>query len=251
MAIDIRLPNITAKTEREQLMQVKSYLYQLAEQLQFTLNNMESPQQNATMVIASGGQAQATQYVMGRSSAPIDEQDTFDAVKGLIIKSADIIEAYYNEIATRLSGAYVAESDFGTYSEQTEQVITANSKEIESVYSNIQTILTNIESLEYRLLETKAHIRSGLLYTDGSTPVYGLEIGQKNMVDGEEVFNKYARFTAGRLSFFDQNDTEVAYISDYKLYIRNVEITYRHKIGGLVDTVMSTGDVVTKWVGGD
>jgi hypothetical protein len=80
--------------------------------------------------------------------------------------------------------------------------------------------------------------------------VYGVEIGQKNTIDGEEVFNKFARFTADRLSFYDQNDSEVAYISDYKLYIRNAEITSSLKIGGFVDTVMPSGDVVTKWVGG-
>jgi hypothetical protein len=70
-------------------------------------------------------------------------------------------------------------------------------------------------------------------------------------VDGEEVFNKFARFTADRLSFYDQNDNEVAYVSDYKLYIRNVQITSSYQIGGYVDTVTADGGVVTKWVGGD
>ena len=246
--VDIRLPKITGATEREQLSQVKSYLYQLAEQLQFALNSMDTSTSTSSAYVV----AQTPTVTPSSGSSSVDAQTTFNAVKGLIVKSADIIEAYYNEIATRLSGAYVAESDYGTYTEQTEQSITANSKEIESIYRNIQTILTDIEGIEYKLIDTQAHIRSGFLdYYEGNIPVYGLEIGQKNIVDGKEVFNKYARFTAGRLSFFDQNDTEVAYISDYKLYIRNVEITYRYKIGGLVDTVMPTGDVVTKWVGGD
>jgi hypothetical protein len=65
-----------------------------------------------------------------------------------------------------------------------------------------------------------------------------------------EVFNKYARFSSDRLSFYDENDSEVAYISDYKLYIRNVEITSNFKIGGFIDTVLSDGGIVTKWVGG-
>lgn len=38
---DFRLPAITGKTEREQNEQIKSYLYQLAEQLQFALNDIE------------------------------------------------------------------------------------------------------------------------------------------------------------------------------------------------------------------
>jgi hypothetical protein len=147
---------------------------------------------------------------------------------------------------------YVAESDFGLFAEKTEQAISQSSTDIEQLFTNLQTIITDIEDLNFTLAEVNAHIRSGLLYTgDDGIPVYGLEIGQSNSVDGVEVFNKYARFTADRLSFYDKNDTEVAYISDYKLYIRNVEITSSYKIGGFVDTVMSNGDVVTKWVGGD
>ena len=62
-----------------------------------------------------------------------------------------------------------------------------------------------------------------------------------------EVFNKYARFTAGRLSFYDKNDIEVAYISDYKLYITNAEIKGTLKLGAfLIDT--SKGFRL-KWVG--
>lgn len=42
---DFRLPSITGKTEREQTEQIKSYLYQLAEQLQFALNDIEQRMQ--------------------------------------------------------------------------------------------------------------------------------------------------------------------------------------------------------------
>jgi hypothetical protein len=80
-------------------------------------------------------------------------------------------------------------------------------------------------------------------------PVYGVEIGQKNSIDGEDVFNKYARFTSDRLSFYDQNDTEIAYISDYKLYIRNVEIEGSLQEGGYKDFIDANGGILTKWVG--
>ena len=52
-----------------------------------------------------------------------------------------------------------------------------------------------------------------------------------------------------RSSFYDNNAVEVAYISDYRLYISDVEITSNYKIGGYIDTVMADGRVVTKWVG--
>jgi hypothetical protein len=68
-------------------------------------------------------------------------------------------------------------------------------------------------------------------------------------VDGEEVFNKYARFISDRLSFYDQNDNEVAYISDYKLYITHLHVTESISHGGFV-TDTSDG-IAIKWEGGD
>ena len=42
MGIDIRLPNINASTEEGQLMQIKSYLYQFAEQLKYAISTLEA-----------------------------------------------------------------------------------------------------------------------------------------------------------------------------------------------------------------
>lgn len=242
MGIEIRYPNITAQDGASQLAQIRSYLYQLIPQLQYAIGEVEGATNNAISL------SQQTGSKLDEVTKP---KAAFDSIKSLIIKSADIVQAYYEEINRRLVGEYVAQSDFGVFTEQTEQAITENSTEIARLFTNIQEIVTDIESLEFTLVEVNAHIRSGLLYEDEGVPVYGLEIGQKNIIDGEEVFNKYARFTSDRLSFYDQNDTEVAYISDYKLYIRNVEITGSYKIGGFVDTVQSNGDVVTKWIGGN
>ena len=245
--MELRYPNIKGKTEREQLAEVKSYLHQLVGELQFALNTINTS--GASSYVVSQAQRIAPS---SSSSNSLDAEVAFDALKPLIIKSAEIVQAYYEAIVTRLEGVYVAESDFGTFSEQTTQSISQNSTDIEQAFINLQQIITDIENLNFTLAEVNAHIRSGKLYEDDNgIPVYGLEIGQKTTIDGEEVFNKYARFTSDRLSFYDQNDTEVAYISDYKLYIRNVEITSSYKIGGFVDTVMANGDVVTKWVGGD
>jgi hypothetical protein len=64
------------------------------------------------------------------------------------------------------------------------------------------------------------------------------------------VFNKFARFTSEKLSFYDSNGIEVAYISDKKLYITHIEVTGSFTQGGFVDTVLADRSVVTKWVGG-
>lgn len=424
MPYDLRYPMITGASEEEQLTQLKSYLYQLVEQLNYSLNNIDKVQ---------------IQYIQtptkNESSKKADEkgtQATFDALKPLIIKSAEIVEAYYEEINERLEGLYVAQSDFGTFQEQTLQEIKRNSTGITQVFTNVQTIASNVNTIDsnvqnidskvktidssvqqidtkvstidsftttigtkvttidskvstidtelktvgesvgtldttlkvvegnvgnldtnlktvegnvntldtnlktvegtvgtidtnlktvegnvgqlgtnlqdtksgiganldalsaevgqidtdlqgiktgvdtnlkaltedvgeidskldqakkdidgdlealkkevgnivYSIIEVNAHIKSGLLdYDDNEIPIYGLEVGQKNTVDGVEVFNKFARFTSDRLSFYDKNNKEVAYISDYKLYITNAEITETLKLGAfLIDT---------------
>ena len=247
MSIDIRLPNITAPTEAGKLQQIQSYMYQLVEQLNWALNNIDTASGNATV---SAKPAAST----ASEDKPVS---TFNSIKGLIIKSADIVTAYYEKIDNllKLSGEYVAEATFpegsATFIEKTNMSISASSSSIDQFYKDIQQIVSDIASVENSLIESTAHIKSGLLYyDDAGVPVYGLEVGQRNEIDGVEVFDKYARFTANKMSFYDQSGNEVAYISDYKLYITHVEITGSLKEGGFVDTVMADKSVVTKWVGG-
>jgi hypothetical protein len=113
-------------------------------------------------------------------------------------------------------------------------------------------ITDKFKSLDQYRNETSAHLKSGLLgYTAAGVPVYGLEIGQRTEnANGAEIFNKYARFTSDRLSFYDQSDKEVAYIGDQKMFITQAEVTGGFTEGGFVDVVMSDKSVVTKWVGG-
>lgn len=241
MSYDFKYPSITGGNPSGQIEQIRSYLYQLVDQLKWALNSIESGGTN--------GLQQGSKANTGKTK-DAENQATFSSIKALIIKSADIVNAYYEEFNERFAGSYVAQSDFGTYSEETAQEITKNSTEIERLFTNIQAIITDIDNIEHNIIEVNAHIRSGLLdYDDNEVPIYGLEIGQTNEIDGEKVFDKYARFTSDRLSFYDQNDTEVAYISDYKLYIRNVEIISGFQEGGYKDFIDTNGGIVTKWVG--
>ena len=134
MSVDIRLPNITGKTEAEQLEQVKSYLHQLVEQLNWGLSAVES---NAVYTLQRYSASSEN-----KKSAEEEAQNTFNSIKSLIIKSADIVESYYEVINARLEGIYVAKSEFGTYSEETAAEIEANSTSIEQLYSNIQEIIS-------------------------------------------------------------------------------------------------------------
>lgn len=239
--MDIRLPNINATTEAGQLQQIRSYLYQFAEQLQWALNTIETGGSLSGGIVTQSSAALST-------GGQTETEKNFNQIKSLIIKSADIVNAYYEQINARLKGLYVAQSDFGTYTEETQQLLTANSTNITQLFENLQTITETVDGLYDAQIHTSAYIKSGLLYTaDNGAPVYGLEIGQTNTIDGVDTFDKFARFTSDRLSFYDRNDTEVAYISDYKLFITNAEVTGSLTLGGYkIDT---SNGLAFKWIG--
>ena len=238
--INIRFPNITANTEQGQLLQVKSYLQQLAQELNFALTAIES-----------GNNAQVAKKNTSGNAVTKDEFTTsFNELKSLIVKSSQTVMAYSDAAEDKYKSMYVAQSDFGTYKEEAEQRIVENSTSIEQFFTNMQEIITDRDALEHSLIEVNANIKSGLLYYDeSSVPVYGVEIGQRTKLDGVEVFDKFARFTSDRLSFYDNNDNEVAYISDRKLYITHVEVKGTFRMGGFMDIVQADGSIVTKWVG--
>lgn len=245
MSFDIRIPKITATTTEGKLMQVQSFLYQTVEQLNWALNAIETGNVSGNVVI------QKTNGSGSGSGAENDSLSNFNAIKSLIIKSADIVNAYYEKINAKLSGVYVAQSVFGTFQQKTEQQLKATSESISQNYTNIQQIISDVDDIVDVLIEVDAHIKTGLLYYDeDGVPVYGVEVGQKNEIDGVEVFNKYARFTSEKLSFYDSNGYEVAYISDKKLFITHIEVTGSFSQGGFVDKTLTDGSIITKWIGG-
>ena len=150
----------------------------------------------------------------------------FSSLKALIIKSADIVNAYYEEISRKLSGEYVAQSDFGTFRQETRQSITENSQGITRAFSDLQTIENTLAELSGAVTQVNAWIKTGKLGEDeNSVPVYGVEIGQQTEKDGIVAFQKFARLLADRLSFFDRNGLEVSYIGEESMHITRAEVS--------------------------
>lgn len=135
MTGNIRYPNITAGTPGAQIVQIRSYLHQLVDML-----NVALAQGQGT------GAATARQSLSPGEEAAKKSQEqkaTFEQMKALIIKSADIVDAYYQEISMRLEGQYVAQSDFGRYQSDTEAQFTASDSEFKAVYGRIERIETD------------------------------------------------------------------------------------------------------------
>lgn len=241
--ITIQTPHITAGNDRERLMQIQSYLYQMAQQLQWAFD---------TIQVSGGGDQTLSRQNQAHIAAPAQNPTaTFAGIKDLIIKSADIVNAYYQEISNRLEGVFVAQSDFGTYTEQTSQEIQENSTNINQLFTNTRILSDTVEEIYNSTLAANAYIKTGLLAEkEDGTPIYGLEVGQTNSVDGELFFDKFARFTADRLSFFDRNDIEVAYISDYHLHITNASISGTLTLMDQFEISCDNASVDFNWMGG-
>ena len=242
MSVDIRLPNITGKTEMEQLAQIKSYLYQFAGQLQWALKTVESG--GSTNIVLQKG-ASGTEV---KKDEPVAN---FNQLKSLITKTADIVTAYEEKLnkILDLDGEYIAQSPFGTFVEDTNNTVSANSKKIEQDLVSKQSIFDENGNILAELL-VNGHIYSGIIeYAKDGEAIVGIEIGQTTTTHGEKSFNKFARFTAEKLSFYDpaaQADP-VAYISGYKLYITNAEIGGNLKLGGFV--LDTTNGIAVRWEG--
>lgn len=233
MNIDLRFPNITSATPEGQMAEMQSYMHQLVQQLNWALNTIDNAKEGNTssVVIADGGDT-------SMSDAEV-AQETFNSIKALIIKSADIVSAYETTLKESFDGEYVAVSDFGAYKQDTSLSIETNSKDITEIFNNIQIIGEDIK-------ETNAYIQRGLLgYDKNGNAVYGLAVGE---TDENGSYKKYAWFTANKLSFFDGGGNEVAYISSNTLYITDAVFLGKVQFGGYnADT--SDGLAFT-WIGG-
>lgn len=241
--IDIRLPNINAPTADGQMSQMKSYLHQLVQQLNWALNTVDEAAKGNTSSVVMSKQSE--------SASPEEAANTFNSIKALIIKSADIVKAYEETIFTDFNGRYFAESDFGTFIETTNRKVEENSKGVTEVYTNVQSITNtdgtgSLDKVSEEVSSTNAYIKRGLL---GDHPrlgkeVYGIAVGQTD----EGVYKRYAWFTAYGLSLFDENDNEVAYISQNRLYITDAVFLGTVQFGGYrVDT---TDGLAFTWMEG-
>jgi hypothetical protein len=228
MNIDLRFPNITSTTAEGQMAEMQSYMHQLVQQLNWALNTIDDARagNNSSVVINNGGGISAE-----------EAEDTFNSIKSLIIKSADIVKAYETTLKENFDGEYVAVSDFGTYKQDTNLSIETNSKNINEAFTNIQVIGDDIR-------ETNAYIKRGYLGDVEGKPVYGIGVGE---TDANGSYKKYAWFTADKLSFFDGGGYEVAFISSNTLYITDAVFIGKVQFGGYkADT---TCGLAFTWVG--
>ena len=236
---------------QQQMQRQYAYLCQMAQQLNLALQQLGGPDS----LDGRGGQDVVTSAV--RPAATDEEKQQYDQLKSLIVRTAEKIRSEMDRLQLSLQGQYVAVSDFGTYLQQVNSTIEGNAEALTQYYSFVSDLQRNVAAVDaafesYRV-ETGGYIRTGIVYYDGAVPVYGVAVGQDltvQEIDGETVVeqkNFRATYTAAKLSFW-QDATEVAYVSNNRLYISNITVLEGLTLGRW--EISTDNGLAFKWIGG-
>lgn len=227
---------------------VKSYLYQLTEQLRYVLNNIDTENLSSELreqyegaVNISSSLAKLSDYVDGGLQTA---EKNLGILKTSLANNEANLLSIYNELYKAISAS--ANEVTKSYKSEIEQLNTSISSTLEEDY----TLKTDTASLEAEFLSKWKQTARDMMaifsssYT-GNTDISGLS-------DFAEQFNTYIRFSANgieigrddniivarlqnnKLSFVQKgsvNEYEVAYISDKKLYITEANITNTLTLG--------------------
>lgn len=214
-----------------------TYLQQMTRQINFALGETEK----ATITVVEKALSESA----GEADKAKGEQQAREMLKlrGLIQQTATYVQEEMQRIDASLERDYVAWAEAGTIFEKEKLAFEATAQGILQSYA-LKSEVTSLEeeqaSFGSYVTDTQQYIRTGFLYNDEvAGPRYGVAVGEKLttvVVDGREVLkreNLAATFTSDRLSFW-QNEKEVAYVSNSKLYITNATITDELRVGNWI-----------------
>lgn len=225
-SLTLAYPSIAGKTTQEQLESMRRYLCGMAEQLNLADWSARAALTEIAQAIDADGLSE-------------EEKKTtlsdYVALKSLIIKTADFAAANSEVWSAKLAGNYVAASDFGTYLEKTQLTIEGNSVGIKQLYDYTAGV-NNAFSVN-----AQQYIKTGLLYYNDVTPVYGVGVGniETTVTDGggrivDRTKNELLTVTPKRISFW-QEGMEVAYLSEKKLHFPSGTLeAYNAKLTGTI-----------------
>lgn len=214
-----------------------TYLQQMTRQINFALGETEK----ATITVVEKALSESA----GETDKAKGEQQAREMLKlrGLIQQTATYVQEQMAEIRTTLTGEYVARSDIGQIVTEYEREIVQTAEGMLDKYKLddlVESVDTGLASFRQYVTHTDGYIKTGFLYRDASgDEKLGVAVGENLTtvtVDGKEVLNReklVATFTSDRLSFW-QNEKEVAYVSNSKLYITNATITDELRVGNWI-----------------
>lgn len=207
-SLTLQYPPMSGGSAQEQLEGLRRYLIQLTDQLSGADWSARSVLQEVSQAIDADSL---------RDGARRTELEGFAALKSLIIKTADYAAENSETFRLKLSGNYVAVSDFGKYWQNATMTVDGNEFGIRQLYDFSAGVNNKFT------VDSKQYVKTGLLYFDGVKPVYGVGVGNiaTTVANESEVLdktqNELVTVTPGRLSFW-QGGSEVAYLAEKKLH---------------------------------
>ena len=226
-------PPILNGTAEDQLKQLYNHLFKVSNQLNEALMTISVDQlaPDVKKVISNGAKAEET------------TQKNTEALKSLIIKSAEVVRSEMEEIRTTLESHYTAISEqFGTYQEDIEARFRATATGISQNYDMIQTVQAAEDENATMLRKLNGSIFSGIL--DTNTGEIGIAIGY-NVTNNDGSLNqanKMATFTADRLTFYI-NEIPVAWFGNRVFHITDGEVTGSMRMGNFIWKILSNGSM--------
>lgn len=236
-SMTLAYPSIAGKTSGEQLESMRRYLCTLTDQLNLADWSAGAVLREISQAIDADGMTDAERKT---------QLGNFGQLKALIIKTADYAAANSESFKTQLSGNYVAVSDFGKYWQEATMTIDGNEFGIRQLYDYAAGINNDFT------VKSQQYVKTGLLYYDEATPVYGVGVGNIETTvtkDGETVVdqtkNELVTVTPGKVTFWQGGD-EIAYLSAKKLHFPSgtLEATDAKLSGTLT---AASGSVIGPW----
>ena len=259
MGFMIETPPGLKGSQEQQLLQVYSYLFRLSENLNVALNNLNKD--NYSSAVQLGSTQQTSPTASSGDDKGIDLADSYNELRALINNTTTIVSNEITRLENGLAGKYVAASDWGTFQENFINTIQNEAGAVVESYgydSKLEALDEKAAGFSEYRISTEGYIRRGFIeYDENNVPIIGIAIGQgltstAVTIDGEEYqridsTQSCAFYTAEKVSF-RVNGVEVAYVSNKKLFISDVEIAGSVIIGG--EWMISTNNgLKIQWIG--
>ena len=258
MSFRVETPPALRGEPQQQIALMSSYLFRLSEMLNVALNSLSA---------GSYTSAAEVQAVRQSGKEKVEASDatvaSYNELRGLINNTSIYVHTELDRLSTELERQYTAISnDWGTFQENISSSIEATAEGIVQNYgydAELQTLHEEAAGFSAYKISTEGYIRQGFIdYDENNIPIVGIAIGQgltstKVTINGVEYQKidstaSCAFYTATKVSF-RINGQEVAYVSNRKLYIGDVEITGSVVLGG--KWMISTASGLSiKWIGG-
>ena len=178
-----------------------------------------------------------------------------ESAKPLVTETRTAVTELSQEVdkfKLNVAETYTEKSEFNTFKQSTEgnievnsQAITQQYAEIKSVEETVKNIDGQVKDVTAKVTATEGYIKTGKIAEDeNQNPIYGVEVGQTT---DDLKFSAFARFTAGKLSFYDGNGNEISYFSGQKLHIKEAVVLSAMNLGGY--EISTKKGLTFKWAG--